>query len=149
MTASTESIISKIKGDIGKIEAGRQNKISVKSPGRDFQCNIPETIKTGTCKEFNPTILTINRNTEQGKQQSNSNKEQQSKETNTDNSATTNSDNNNDSNTNGSKENGDTNRTEYRKERVGVQMEEEEDKEEEEEGEEEEVNGQKENRYQE
>jgi hypothetical protein len=63
MTAPAESIISTIEGDIGKIEAGRQNKISVMSPGRDFKCNILETIKTGICKEFNPTILTINRNT--------------------------------------------------------------------------------------
>jgi hypothetical protein len=75
-TASTESIITTIKGNIEqievRIEVGTKHKITVTSPERQHICNIPEMIRNTKCNEFKPSAMITKNNKEIGKETSNS-----------------------------------------------------------------------------
>ena len=78
--ASTESIITTIDGNIDQIEAGKNNRINVTSPGRKYKCNIPDDNRKIIELDFNPTVMTDGRG-EQGnnKQQDNGEEEDTNK----------------------------------------------------------------------
>jgi hypothetical protein len=69
-----------IDGNADHIEAGTHNRISITSPQREYQCNIPETIRKTTCIDFEPRIMVNTTSKGEGQEQSTNNKDQQEKQ---------------------------------------------------------------------
>jgi hypothetical protein len=51
-------MITTIDGNIDQIETGTTNKISVTSPERQHECNIPDMIRQTRHDKFKPRIMT-------------------------------------------------------------------------------------------